>query len=82
MSKKKSPTRKIAIAFARRYGYDTANYVGQAKDGSNVYISTHSTLHYCGLPAFIKVKDGKAHGVDFKGAEFNECFALLGHCED
>lgn len=82
MTKKKSPTHKAAIVEARKAGYDTANYVGQSKDGANVYIASHSTLHYCGLPAFVKVKDGKARMLDFKGAEFDECFELLGICEE
>lgn len=79
MSKKKTPTLKSAIAMARKASYETARYVGQTKDGANVYMAAHNTLHYLGLPAFIKVLDGKAHPVDFKGAEFGECFAILGH---
>lgn len=82
MSKKNSPTHKKAIEAARKAGYDMANYVGQSKDGSNVYITYNSVPLYIGLPAFVKVKAGEAHGVDFKGTEFDECFKLLENCNE
>lgn len=82
MTKKKSPSRNAASVLARKYGYDGAAYVGKTKDGANVYICTYNTLRFCGLPAFVKAKDGKAWGVDFKGAEFDECFAVLGEYEE
>lgn len=82
MSKKKSPTRKKTIETARKAGYDSANYVGQTNDGSNVYICTTDAPSFLGLPAFIKVKDGKSRRIDFKGAEFDECFKLLEKLEE
>lgn len=81
MANRKSPTHKIAIKEARKAGYDTAVYVGLTKDGANAYIASHSMPCYLGLPAFIKVKDGKAHRLDFRGTEFDECFEILGGCE-
>lgn len=82
MSKKKSETQKAALAAARAAGYDGAAFVAQSKDGSNIYICTSNVPTYDGLPSFVKAKDGKAHTVDFKGAEFDECFAALADCDD
>ncbi len=77
--KKESPTRKAAVALARKGGFwDSAEYIGRAEDGSNIYLCTLSTPACLGLPAFIKALNGKAHDVTQGTAEYDECFEALG----
>lgn len=80
MTKAKSLTHKAAIAKAREAGYATARYVGQAKDGTNIYICDTDRPYANGLPDFIKVRDGRAWFVD-DTAEYDECFDALGDSE-